>query len=275
MADKYKRQMTEEELREEMLERGEIDEDGNLVEIEEEPEPIVPREDNVDWKKRYDDGRRFQIQLQTQNKELEHRLTETEKKLSESMTVPDNIEEFEEWVKEFPKVYDMMKIVARQEASSLDENIKTKLSKLDELDQKEKMKVERAKLAQLQPDFYDKILPTQEFKDWIRDVAPQWAKDAIRDEKNPNAELVSMVIDSYKVRSGYGAPKKPDQKTTSQEAASRVQTRNRTAPNDKQTSTWSESRVERLSDAEFDKYEGEIAAAMSDGTFVYDIRDAQ
>lgn len=277
---KYKRQMTEAELRDEMIERGEMDEDGNLIETEEEggeePEHQPESQDQIDWKKRHDDGRRYQIQLQQKNKELESRLQELENKLNESVQVPDNMAEFEEWVANYPKVADMVRILARQEASSLDQSISKKLEKIDELDHKEKMKSERAKLRSLQPDFYDHIAPSEEWRDWILNKAPDWAREAVLDEKNPNAELVSTVIDSFIVKTGFGGKKKKDDpKTTSHEAASSVQTKGRSAPKDRQTNTWSESRVAALSDRDFDKYEEEIAEAMANGTFVYDIRDAQ
>lgn len=278
---KYKRQMTEAELREEMIERGEMDEEGNLIENEgqeegNENEPdSQPSQDQIDWKKRHDDGRRFQIQLQQKNKELEGRLQELEGKLNESVKVPDNMAEFEEWVANYPKVADMVRILARQEASSLDQSISKKLEKIDELDHKERLKSERAKLADLQPDFYSQIAPSEEWKDWILNKAPEWAREAVFEEKKPNAELVSTVIDSFKVRTGFGGKKKEDPKTTSREAASSVQTRGRSAPKDAPSNKWSESRVASLSDRDFDKYEEEIAEAMANGTFVYDIRDAQ
>lgn len=273
---KYKRQLTEEEIRDEMIENGQMDEEGNLLEpnVKEEEEEKTST-DNIDWKKRHDDGRRFQIQLQQENKQLEERLKEVEQKLSESTTVPENMEEFEEWVKEFPKVYDMVKIVARQEASNLDESIKTKLTKIDELDQQEKMKAEKAKLARLQPDFYEKIAPSEEFKDWILNVAPEWARNAVLDSKNPNAEIVSTVIDSYKVQTGYSSPKKSEKKTTSQDAASSVSTKKGSTPKVKETSEWSESRVNSLTIDQYEKYEDEINEAIQNGTFVYDMRDAQ
>lgn len=281
MSEKYRRQKTEEELRDEMIERGEMDEDGNLIEnnqVQQENEegnkPDLSAE-QIDWKKRHDDGRRFQIQLQSRNKELEQRLADVEKQLSEKVSVPDNLEEFEEWVKEFPKVADMVKIAARQELASLDKSIEEKLKKVDKLDSDSRMREEREKLAKLQPDFYTEIARSEEFKDWILNVADDWAREAVFDEKNPNAALVSTVIDSFKVRTGYGKKNKTTTKTTSDDAASSVRTGKSSAPKEGKTKKWSESSVDKLSIHEYEKYEEEINQAIMDGTFEYDMRDAQ
>lgn len=279
MAQKYKRQMTEEELRDEMIERGEMDEDGNLLSPDEDDEVEKSEkkmsDDSIDWKKRHDDGRRYQLQLQSTNKELEEQVRGLKEELKNKASVPENMEEFEDWVKEYPKVADMMKIIARQEAASLDENFKTKLSKLDEIDQKERLQREKLRLQELQPDFYSNIARSDEFRQWIEN-APEWKRKALAEEKNPDADIVSTIIDSFKQQTGYGQKKpKTDKKTTDEDIASSVSTRSKSAPKDQQKNVWSESRLERLTDQEYEKYEDEIDEAIRNGTFVRDISDAQ
>lgn len=264
--------MTEDELRDDMIERGEMDENGNLIEeVEKEP-----TKENIDWKKRHDDGRRFQIQLQNRVKEQENRISELEEKLSQKVDVPENMDEFNQWVENYPKVYEMVKIAARKEASSLDETIKKKLSRVDELDKKEKLIAEKQRLNQLQPDFYQHIAPSEEWRDWILNKAPEKARLAVFDDVNPDAEQVSLIIDSFKVQTGWSNPTTSTKKKTTVDDASSIRPRsNQTQPKVKTTGEWSESRVLKMSDADFEKYEEEIYAAQRDGTFVYDIRDAQ
>lgn len=270
---KYKRQQTQEELEDEMRERGDVNEDGDLQET-------APQEtdEQIDWKKRHDDGRRFQIQLQQQNKQLQEQLNELSTQLKEKVSVPDNMEEFNDWVAQYPKVAEMVRIAARQEVSTIDETVTKKLKRIDQLDADAKMREEREKLARLQPDFFSKIRDSEEWRDWILNKAPEWAREAVFDEKNPDAEKVSMIVASFKQQSkdfSGQAQTKQTQKTTDRDAASSVKTKSNSAPKTTQTSEWSESRVNSLSDHEYAKYESEIDEAILNGTFVYDMRDAQ
>lgn len=271
---KYKRQVTEEEIRDQMIENGEMDEEGNLLEANKE-DLEEGNKDEIDWKKRHDDGRRYQIQLQSKNKELESRLLDLEKQLNEKVSVPDNIEEFEEWAAEYPKVAEMVRIAARREAAQLDESVKERLTGLDVLEKKNRMLEQKDRLRALQPDFYSEIAPTEEFRDWVLNKAPEWAREAIFNEDNPNAEIVSTVIDSYKLQTGWKSNAKPDKKTTSNDAASSVKSSSSSAPKAKQSSEWSESRVNRMNIHEYEKYEDEINTAIQNGTFVYDMSHAQ
>lgn len=275
---KYKRQETNEEIRERMIASGEMDENGNLLEIEEEEnqEDQSKIEEVIDWKKRHDDGRRYQIQLQSKNKELESRVSDLEARLKDSVSVPDNIEKFEEWSKEYPIVAEMVRIAARKEASQLDDEIKGKLTSLDELTKKNRMIEEKEKLRALQPDFYTEIATSPEFKDWILNKAPQYAREAVFNENNPNAEIVSTVIDSFKVQTNWKSKNNSQrQKTTSNDAASSVRNNKSSAPKVSETSEWSESRVNRMSLRDYEKHENEISEAIRNGTFVYDMSNAQ
>lgn len=270
---KFKRQMTEEELNDELLERGEIDEEGNLLEVSEEKEGDK-KEDNIDWKKRHDDGRRFQLQLQARNKELEDKIAELDAKLTESVSVPANMDEFNEWVEQYPKVYEMVKIAARKEAAELDDGIKKRLTRLDELDKESKFREERSKLLELQPDF-PSIAKTEEFQNWLKNEASDWAREALTTYDNPNAIVASDAIDLFKSKYGVGRKKESGKTTDEKEVASSTRTGSRTKPNTGPESKWSESKVAALSQREYEKFEEEIEEAIMSGTFVYDMRDAE
>ena len=119
----------------------------------------------------------------------------------------------------------------------------------------------------LHPDF-DSIRKDQQFHDWANDQ-PKWVKDALyTNSTDPYA--CARAIDLYKADMGISKSKKskePDAK----DAARSVSKGRGGAPSGEGQRKWSESRVAKMSDQEYDKHEDEIFKAVREGRFDYDI----
>lgn len=272
---KYKRQPSFEEVRDDMIERGELDADGNPIEPKEVKDDKPSKPDH-DWKQRYDDSRRFIQELQTKLKSVEGTLEAVSKEKEEALNrVPTNEKEFEEWLAKYPKLAEMIGILARKEGEKLVKSVgdeqKKVIEDLNNLKLEREVEEAKAKLRKLQPDFYTDIAPSQEFHDWLENEASDWAKKAILNPDRPDAQLASDVIDLYKMRrtAKTNAPKTTDVLDIA--SSSRGST-----PSPKGTTKvkWSESIVHRLSDKEYAKYEEEIHDAMAKGEFDYDMSKA-
>lgn len=273
---KYKRQPSENEVRDE----HDLDEKTNEV-VEKIDEKVTtiqnkqePQNEEETFKKRYGDLRRY---AQQKEAELQRKITELENTLANSATeaMPASEEELEEWVQKYPVVAKMVQSLARKEAERLDEKHVVKSQRIEELEKGIRIKEQMNKLMRLQPDFYgpNGILASQEFTDWLEHDAKPWAKQALTDDNNPDADAASDAIELFKVQTGWG--RKKQEPVKSNDAAASVPTKTSTKPD---TGTkrhkFSESQVAKMSAKEFDAKEEEIMEAMKTGQFLYDLSAA-
>lgn len=230
----------------------------------EDKEPVSAEEKS--FKKRYGDLRRYQ---QQKEKEFKDRIEALEKKLEEAHTkspsLPKTKEEVESWVKKFPDVAAIVESIADQRATERAQQLDQRLKEIETRDSELAYERALADIRKKHPDF-DDINSTDEFHTWVEEQ-PKWIQDALYDSLDVRA--ASRAIDLYKLDNGM-----VDKKSTKKEAAVAVNTRNRVAPHAEDTPTWSESRIKKLSMAEYEKYEEEIMEAMKTGKFKYDISGA-
>lgn len=252
--------------------RDELDNDEDEIEQELEtlPEPETPEEKT--FKQRYSDLRRYQQQKEA---ELQKKLDEKERQIAElskqNFKLPKSEEEVKEWAEKYPDVAAIIRTLAIKEAQNIQSGLEDRLKKVDELERHNKMQAALNKIIQVHPDFYD-LRNDQSFHDWAQAPStPKWVKEALY-ENDEDAQVVIDAVDLYKMKKQINtkesAPKEFDRKG----AATAVKTNSpapKTAADD--DAVWSESKVEKLSDREFEKHEEEIMEAMRTGKFVYDI----
>ena len=225
----------------------------------EKEERPVNAEDKV-FKKRYDDLKRHYDSALTKHKS---EVLTLKKQLENSATFipPKDEKALEEWRKEYPDVYDVIKTVAQKEADDKSKTLADKLSKL-EVDQqtvaKQKAEVE---LLQLHPDF-NKIRESQDFHDWasVQDSVIQgWLYDNFN-----NSQLASRAIDLYKMDRGL---KKSDaKKESAKEASKSVTSTNRGSEKDvKGKKVWSLTEIAKLKPSQYAKFEKDIDLARAEG----------
>lgn len=235
----------EEEIR--LLEEGQV----SQGEPEELPEPKEPptekkevKEDNVDWKSRYNELRRLQQKTAEENKQL--RLS----KASNSERPPLTEEEVSKWIKENPKAHAIIRAVSMEQFPQED-----LLEIKAEIEQSKALSV----ILKTHPDF-NEVSESDEFHAWAKQQ-PESVQDLVFSNK---AADVIWAVSRYKADT-----RTPDQ---SKDAAKQVRVKSSgEEPSAKSTPVYSESFVQKMSIAEYEKHEAKILEAQKSGNFVYDL----
>ena len=232
-------------------------------EEEVEKEPDHPEEKT--FKKRYGDLRRH-----LQKKEDEHRkelMTVREQISSLTKTqvrLPKTDEEIDDWANKYPDVAKVVETIATKKARENSKQIEEKLAYLSEKEQRVNRKEAETELGKRHPD-YDDLRSDPNFHEWA-ERQPKMIQQALYDNED-DYEAASKAIDLFKLERERDSVDRSSPK----EAAKSVSTRRRTSePNDQPKTKWSESRVRKLSDKQWDRFQEEIEDAMRSGNFDYD-----
>lgn len=236
-------------------------------EVKEEPKvedkPLNREEES--FKKRYGDLRRYS---QEQEKRLQEKIDALEARLNSSTAtnLPTSEEDLEAWITKHPDVAAIVQAMAAREAEKRVKGTEEKLRQIDE-DRYEltRQKAEQA-IREAHSDF-DSIKTSDDFHDWAEEQ-PKWVQDAIY-ENSDDARSVIRVIDLYKVDKGLTKSAKKQQ---DREAASFVKAKGKTnLDDDTGAAVYSESKVAKMSNKEYEQHEAKILEAMRTGTFKYDL----
>ena len=220
----------------------------------------VNAEDKV-FKKRYDDLKRHYDSAVNKHKEEVFKL-KNQLESSTNFIPPKDKKELEEWRKEYPDVYDVIKTVANQEADEKNKQLNDKLAKLQVDQQKVSKDRAEVELLKLHPDF-SKIRESQDFHDWaaVQDsVIQSWLYDNF-----DNANLASRAIDLYKMDRGI-KKLESNKKDVKKEASKSVTSTARSSEKDiKGKKVWSLAEIQKLKPHEYVKFEEEIDNARREG----------
>ena len=220
-------------------------------------------EDKV-FKKRYDDLKRHHDSTISKHKDELLRLKKQVEEATKKAYLPQmSKDELDDWRKENPEMYDVMKTLAYEEA---DEKSKAVEAKLEEIKNaqlnlaREKAEVE---LLKLHPDFYE-IKSSDEFHEWAEqqdDMIKNWLYNNF-----DNAKLAARAIDLYKMDVGLSKKAKVSSAEAKAEAAKAV-TKTRVGDENKikDKKVWSLKEISKLKPHEFDKLESEIDLAKREG----------
>lgn len=259
---KYKRSFIEDD--EEVLTQ-ELDENGQPLPNED--EDLTPEEKT--WRKRHGDLRSYTSkQLNERDKEIEKLRTQLAQTTQEELKFPKTEAEIDAWMKKFPDVAGIVKTIAMKEAIDANRKIDERLKDLNDREVKSAKKLAQEKLASLHPDFFDSIRDDPEFEAWLESKSKR-VQDALYDN-DTDWQAAAEVIDMYKLEKNI----RPKKQTTNdrREAAREVPNRrSSTPPSGRGEYRFSESQVEKMSQAEYEHNEPEITKAISEGKFDYDI----
>jgi len=220
-------------------------------------------EDRV-FKKRYDDLKRHHDSTISKHKDELLRLKKQVEEATKKAYLPQmSKEELDDWRKENPEMYDVMKTLAYEEA---DEKSKAVEAKLEEIKNaqlnlaREKAEVE---ILKLHPDFYE-IKADDNFHEWAKeqdDMIKDWLYNNF-----DNAKLAARAIDLYKMDIGLSKKAKVSSAEAKMEAAKAV-TKTRVGDENKikDKKVWSLKEISKLKPHEFDKLESEIDLAKREG----------
>jgi hypothetical protein len=249
-------------------------EDNEQVDLEEtvtpKAKPTVPKPEQVEvveddnalsaeeknFKKRYGDLRRHS---QKKEQEFQAQIDELKKKLESAPSqMPTNEEEIKKWAENNPKAAAIVKALAGEEVSRSSKEISTKLERLEK-DQEEVSREKALQKIRNKHNDFDDLVEDDAFHNWIG-TKPDFIQTAVYDG---GPDEVIEVLDLYKQHMA-----KPD---TGKNAALKVKTNRNADLGDMTSSQWSESKVHKMSDAEYEKHEDAIQEAMASGKFIYDL----
>jgi len=220
-------------------------------------------EDKV-FKKRYDDLKRHYDSTISKHKDELLRLKKQVEEATKKAYLPQmSKDELDDWRKDNPEMYDVMKTLAYEEADEKTKAVETKLEELKNTQlnlSREKAEVE---LLKLHPDFYE-IKDSDEFHEWAEkqdDMFKNWLYNNF-----DNSKLAARAIDLYKMDSGLSKKAKVSSAEAKAEAAKAV-TKTRTGDENKMQDkrVWSIKEISKLKPHEFDKLEKEIDLAKREG----------
>ena len=269
-ADKEEKEI--EELMQSRQEDKEQEQEQEVVVAEEATKEAAVKEDDKDltreektYKKRYDDLRRHQNKLVEQVKTLEAKVNDPA-----SFAAPTTEEELEAWKEKYPDVANIVSTLAKKEAQAMYNAADERLSRLDEIaEQADRAKAE-AEIRAIHSDF-DELKESDAFHDWV-DVQPKWVKDALYVNSDDPAS-VARVIDLYKADNNI--VNKGKKASAKKAAAAIVTKKGRTSVDaDESNGRITESDVNKMSAAEYEKRSDEIMEAIRGGRFVYDMTGA-
>ena len=217
------------------------------------------------YKKRYDDLRRHQNKLVEQVKTLEAQVSDPS-----SFAAPTTEEELEAWKEKYPDVANIVSTLAKKEAQAMYNAADERLSRLDEIAEQAGRAKAEAEIRAIHSDF-DELKESDAFHDWV-DVQPKWVKDALYVNSDDPAS-VARVIDLYKADNNIVNKGK---KASAKKAAAAIVTKKGRTSVDAEVSNGriTESDVNKMSAAEYEKRSDEIMEAIRGGRFVYDMTGA-
>jgi len=269
-ANRRRAEKEEKEI-EELMESRQEDTEVEVTAVAEAPKEAASDEDKdltreeKTYKKRYDDLRRHQNKLVEQVKTLEAQVSDPS-----SFAAPTTEAELEAWKEKYPDVANIVSTLAKKEAQAMYNAADERLSRLDEIaEQADRAKAE-AEIRAIHSDF-DELKDSEVFHDWV-DVQPKWVKDALYVNSDDPAS-VARVIDLYKADNNIVNKGK---KASAKRAATAIVTKKGRTAVDAEESNGriTESDVNKMSTAEYEKRSDEIMEAIRGGRFVYDMTGA-
>lgn len=229
--------------------------------------PAASDTDEASFKKRYGDLRRhMQQSLSQKDKELEELKGQLDTATREQIRFPKTDEEIDKWSQKYPDVAQIVDTIAQKRAKEALAEGERRLGSLKDLETKITRKDAEQQLLRMHPDFM-KIRSDPAFHDWVSHQ-PNYIREALY-KNSSDAKAASRAIDLYKADKGIRT-----RKPTHADAAKEVGRTSRTAPTPGGKAKFSETQVSRMSDAEYEKHEDDILAAMRSGNFNFDITGA-
>ena len=176
---------------------------------------------------------------------------------------PKSEEEVEAWSKKYPDVAKIVDTIAQKRVQEAVTDAKVEIEEIKK--QQQGIKTEKAmlELKKIHPDF-DKIRASKEFHDWVSEQ-PRNVQDSLY-KNNTDPRAAARAIDLYKSDKGI---RRVRSKNSS--AAAQAIGRSGVAAPTSGRSMFTESQVQNMSAAEYEKNEAKIMESISKGLFEYDV----
>ena len=220
--------------------------------------------DEESFKKRYGDLRRH---MQQQMAQRDQDISQMQAQLNEAtrgqIKFPKSEEEVEAWSKKYPDVAKIVDTIAQKRVQEAVTDAKVEIEEIKK--QQQGIKTEKAmlELKKIHPDF-DKIRASKEFHDWVSEQ-PRNVQDSLY-KNNTDPRAAARAIDLYKSDKGI---RRVRSKNSS--AAAQAIGRSGVAAPTSGRSMFTESQVQNMSAADYEKNEAKIMESISKGLFEYDV----
>ena len=229
-------------------------------------ENLTPEEKT--YKKRHTDARKYINEQDARIKALEQRLNNPEP--TEDIRPPKSDEDIGAWAEKYPDVAAIVETIAEKKAQEKFSQAEGRLQRIDEINAEAERTKAETEIRKSHSDF-DELKASDAFHDWA-DVQPKWVKDALYENSDDPMSVV-RVIDLYKVDNGMDTR---GRKSSTKKAASAVVSKRNSANLEQDTSIpkYTESMVEKMSMADYEKNQDAILQASRDNPNFYDISGA-
>ena len=215
------------------------------------------------YKKRYGDLRRHTQKIQDETKrQIQQMQDQIEALTKKQVKLPKSDEELEKWTEQYPDVAKIVETIATKKAMEANTSVEEKLRRVEELELKIEKEKAETELSRLHPD-YDDLRQDHDFHNWVAEQ-PKWIQSALY-ENDTDFLGAAKAIDLYKAETGK------KEKKEDKSAAKAVRSSKRSEELTESKNTWSESRVRKLSGADFERHQEEIEKAIRSGNFDYDL----
>ena len=248
--------------------RETLDEPVEQVQATAKPEEAQNKPLNAEeqtFKKRYGDLRRH---MQQQNLQRDQEIEQIKQQLSEAtkaqIKFPKSEEEVDAWSKKYPDVAKIVDTIAQKRVQEAVTDAKMEFDEIKK--QQRSIQTEKAllELKKLHPDF-DVIRSTKEFHNWV-DEQPKNVRDSLY-KNNTDPRAAARAIDLYKADKGIRRKKSRNVSAAAQAVgkSGSVATPRGARP------TFSESQIQKMTSAEYEKNEAAIMDSIKKGLFEYDL----
>ena len=218
----------------------------------------------VDYKKRYDDLKRYYDrklgEWTSKENDLKTQLRDNRPKYQP----PKSKEELEAFKNDYPDIYGVVETVSHLQSENQMQTLQEEVESLKKRNEALAQREAQLELGRLHPDFND-IKESDDFHSWA-DSQPMEIKSWIY-ENNSDGKLAARAIDLYKKDRGLGLDKKTETKTTTQNQGADllVKTREQVQVPQSNEVVFNRSDIASMSDEEFMQYEKDIVKAQREG----------
>ena len=221
----------------------------------------------VDYKKRYDDLKRYYDRKLGEWNSKEDDLKSQLKTNRPKYTPPKSKEELDSFKKDYPDIYGVVETVSHLQSQNEMKDLQEEVSSLKKANQALAQREAQLELSKLHPDF-NSIKESDDFHSWA-DSQPMEIKAWIY-ENNSDGKLAARAVDLYKKDRGLGLDKKTTTSTPNNDKGGAdllVKTSEQIQPVN-QKKVWRKSDINKMSDQEFERYEKDIMIAQSEGRLI-------
>ena len=218
----------------------------------------------VDYKKRYDDLKRYYDrklgEWTSRENDLKTQLRDNRPKYQP----PKSKEELEAFKTEYPDIYGVVETVSHLQSENQMQTLQEEVESLKKRNEALAQREAQLELGRLHPDF-NEIKESDDFHSWA-DSQPMEIKSWIY-ENNSDGKLAARAIDLYKKDRGLGSDKKTETKTATQNQGADllVKTREQVQVPQSNEVVFNRSEIAKMSDEEFMQYEKDIVKAQREG----------